>query len=191
MVLESMEKGYSGNESYKFVDKLIDGNGDFLIITPYIDAFYAEKVLKAGGRRRIKIITSGAPNNKEALALLAKGKKSWVRFVGIYFLVLAGLLYLAHFYNAALLSAGIFVIVALFIVLRRINGKGKQANVEVKVVKNFFVHEKIYISVDSAIVGSANLTYNGMHKNIEHIEIISDPSRVAELKSHFNRLWGM
>jgi phosphatidylserine/phosphatidylglycerophosphate/cardiolipin synthase-like enzyme len=185
-----MGEGYSGDQSHRFVDDLIAEKGDLFIITPYIDAFYAERLLRSRSRK-VRVITSGAPNNSEALAVLSRGRKPWIRFVGIYFLILAGLLCLAHFYTAAILCGVVCVLSVLWIVLRRMILRKGQLKIEVKVVKNLFVHEKIYIGTDNAIVGSANLTYNGMHKNIEHIEIISDPSRVAELKSHFNRLWGM
>ena len=38
-------------------------------------------------------------------------------------------------------------------------------------------------------MGSANLTYSGMHKNIEHIEVIKEGDRIAELEKHFRQLW--
>jgi phosphatidylserine/phosphatidylglycerophosphate/cardiolipin synthase-like enzyme len=67
--------------------------------------------------------------------------------------------------------------------------KRDSGNLEVRFCTNVFVHEKLYIGNDKAITGSANLTYNGLHKNIEHIEVINSIERIGKLKSHFNDLW--
>ena len=62
-------------------------------------------------------------------------------------------------------------------------------NITVKTTGEDFVHEKLYISDTVAIVGSANLTYAGMHKNVEHIQMVDDKNEITELKEHFNSLW--
>ncbi len=67
--------------------------------------------------------------------------------------------------------------------------KKTDSNLKVKVAKGKFVHEKVYIGNDIAIVGSANLTYNGMHKNVEHIDVIKDDARIRQLREHFESLW--
>ncbi|MDE1811173.1 MAG: hypothetical protein KGH66_03965, partial [Candidatus Micrarchaeota archaeon] len=64
-----------------------------------------------------------------------------------------------------------------------------ETRLRVRIADKKFVHEKLYIGESTAITGSANLTFNGMHKNIEHIETTADPRKVQELTRHFDELW--
>jgi len=89
--------------------------------------------------------------------------------------------------RVAALGVGLLAAVVLAVIYKRF--KQGAGNIEVRVSGGPFVHEKIYIGSDTAITGSANLTYSGMHRNIEHIEITHDPERIAELGRHFNGLW--
>ena len=52
-----------------------------------------------------------------------------------------------------------------------------------------FVHAKMYVGDETAIEGSANLTYNGMHKNVEQISVTRNEKKIAELKEQFWKLW--
>ena len=61
--------------------------------------------------------------------------------------------------------------------------------VSVKVPRNF-VHAKMYISGQMAMIGSANLTYSGMHRNIEHMSVIRSSREIGRLASQFWELWG-
>jgi phosphatidylserine/phosphatidylglycerophosphate/cardiolipin synthase-like enzyme len=67
--------------------------------------------------------------------------------------------------------------------------RGMNARLHLKVVSSDFIHEKLYISDTIAITGSANLTYSGMHRNIESINITKNLEEVERLKKHFDRLW--
>lgn len=186
-----MDGGYSGNESYKFVDKLLEAPGEKRIITPYIDAFYARKLLDASRKGRIWLITSSAPNNKEAMRLISRGRKHRLLLQSFYFLALAAILYVVGLHVVAEISCAIGIVLITVMVAMRTHSRGGQRGVEVKVIRSLFVHEKMYLGRDYAIVGSANLTYNGMHKNIEHIETISDAKKLHEMGAHFHKLMGI
>jgi len=75
------------------------------------------------------------------------------------------------------------------VLLAYLRHKRANSNLQVKVITERFVHEKLYISGNTAISGSANLTYNGMHKNIEHIEVTKDESKIREMRRHFESMW--
>ena len=82
-------------------------------------------------------------------------------------------------------SAVLFVsILALYFAMVDANG----STVKLKIPSKF-VHAKMYIGDAEAIRGSANLTFKGMHKNIEHIELTSDPVQIKELEKQFWRIW--
>jgi len=53
-----------------------------------------------------------------------------------------------------------------------------------------FVHSKIYIVDDSfAITGSANLTFSGMNKNVETINLHENYEEVQKIEREFMKLW--
>jgi phosphatidylserine/phosphatidylglycerophosphate/cardiolipin synthase-like enzyme len=99
--------------------------------------------------------------------------------------VLAGSTYLA--YGTGLLEAAVSISAIAIAVLLFYSAKRKKRIIIRK--PEGFVHAKIYISENEAIHGSANLTYNGTHSNIEHIEIIRDNEKIAKLHSEFERMW--
>jgi phosphatidylserine/phosphatidylglycerophosphate/cardiolipin synthase-like enzyme len=101
-----------------------------------------------------------------------------------YFLLLsAAALYLRFYYIA--MPIIIIALVSLALMLKSRHSTAMQ----LKVIKDKFVHEKLYISNGTAVTGSANLTYSGMHKNIEHVELTRDVKEVSELTRHFEELW--
>ena len=58
--------------------------------------------------------------------------------------------------------------------------------------KNKLIHPKIYIIDDScAIIGSANLTYNGFNNFVEYIQIFRDSQHVEIIKNDFEKLWDL
>ena len=64
----------------------------------------------------------------------------------------------------------------------------KGSKVELRKPKGF-VHAKFYIGDNEAIQGSANLTYNGMHKNLENISIIRNERDIEKLRKEFYKIW--
>src|SRR5271157_2748957 len=95
---------YSGSDSYKFVDKLIkSGSGEMLVVSPYIDNYYARVLLRASRRRRFRVITS-----PEALlyrhSLLKRLRlhrmKAYAKATAYFAILSAIALYLAFYYLA-------------------------------------------------------------------------------------------
>lgn len=68
------------------------------------------------------------------------------------------------------------------------HGKGP-GNLGVKLSGDTFIHEKVYLCEGRAITGSANLTYSGLHRNLEHVEVIVARDRLEGLAAHFGGLW--
>ncbi len=63
-------------------------------------------------------------------------------------------------------------------------------NMELGVVEQRYLHVKMYIYDDKlAVVGSANLTQNGMWSNIEHIVVFDKPEEIQAIKKDFEKLW--
>ncbi len=180
---------YSGNESYKHIDDLIKNSHYLKIISPYISLFYAKKLVYYSKHKKILIITfkPQTKNELSAFKYLTKLNNS-LRFIKllIYAILLESVSLFLKFYYVALILLGFFIIIFLLFYL--IYGPITSSNISIKISKKF-IHEKIYIGNDLAIIGSANLTYNGMHKNIEYVEIIKDKNKINSLKDHFNSLW--
>ncbi len=52
-----------------------------------------------------------------------------------------------------------------------------------------FIHSKIYIIDDIAVIGSPNLTVGGLRRNIEAIVLIDEVDKVKSLEKTFVKLW--
>jgi phosphatidylserine/phosphatidylglycerophosphate/cardiolipin synthase-like enzyme len=180
--------GYSGSDTHKYIDELINDNAKILkVITPYLGISYARTLVHISTRKRIYLIVSGDSTKKDEEAvrfITKKGRHVDIKPV-IYGSIIAIGIALAGVYPLAL-SIGILLAVYIY---RAGIYLPKHRNITVKIATNKFIHEKMYISEGSAIVGSANLTYSGTHKNIEHIEVIKEHKKVKELEEHFDNLW--
>ncbi len=173
---------YTGSQSHKYVEKLILGGRNVFIISPYIDRHYAMFLRENfTGRRMLIISSSMAP---EAERILKGGRPMGLLFAAVLLAVSFNwLAVLARFFSlATVLPAAILLAGSLLMFFKHEN------RIEVR-VPHEFVHAKLYVSEKMAAHGSANLTYNGMHRNIEHLEITSDPADVARLKEEFLGIW--
>ncbi len=65
----------------------------------------------------------------------------------------------------------------------------KLDNVNVRKNKGRFTHAKCYIFDNAAIIGSSNLTYAGLLKNIELNAVLYQPSAQREVIEWFERRW--
>ncbi len=183
----SQSRGYSGSDTHRHIDRLINDNSSVLkVVSPFITPDYAGMLQRVSKRKRVYILTSRAQSAKqdEAISIMQSKRRvmSYKIILGLA-LVLLGTIALKLFLYSAISAAALVLAAALW--LRR-----PRSNLRLKVVTSRFIHEKLYLSDRSAIVGSANLTYAGTHKNIEHIEIIDDRARINELSEHFDELWG-
>jgi len=175
---------YSGKESYKYVDKLLSNNERSLrIVSPFISKYYAKRINQIAKKKSIYIITSKAT---------AKNEKELKRLFSSSSVSLSALLYLAVL-SSIIAVLGLYtfftVTILLFGIVLWKYTRGMNTRLHLKVVSSDFIHEKLYISDTIAITGSANLTYSGMHRNIESINITKNLEEVEILKKHFDRLW--
>jgi phosphatidylserine/phosphatidylglycerophosphate/cardiolipin synthase-like enzyme len=187
--MQAERRRYSGNSSYQFVNQLIKNKDkELLIISPYISNHYTRMLIKEAGRKRIRIITSDSSlgYRDSMLKRLHGGGIGGNLVVALYFAILDAITIYLKFFYISITVALLFVLVLYVTVSRR---RKAESNITLKTTGSDFVHEKMYISDSMAIVGSANLTYAGTHKNIEHIEVIRDRCEIEELKRHFNSLW--
>ncbi len=182
----SQSRGYSGSDTHRHIDRLINDSSSVLkVVSPFITPDYAGMLQRVSKRKRVYVLTSGAQSAKQNQAIsIMRGKRrimSYKIVLGLL-LVLLGTIALKLFLYSVISA----VVLALSVVLwlRR-----PKSNLKLKVVTNRFIHEKLYLSDRSAIVGSANLTYAGTHRNIEHIEMIDDRARIDELSEHFDEMW--
>ncbi|MEM3019972.1 MAG: phospholipase D-like domain-containing protein [Candidatus Micrarchaeaceae archaeon] len=181
-------KVYSGNEGYKHVERLFHSSRSIDIITPYIGIQYAKMLYGlAGSGKRIRIIIAkGQDSNSAAISYLGPkvhsniqySLASAVSFIAFVLLYLMGLPY----------EAFILLLLFLLFTFLALRRAPQNRNIYVRYAPGF-VHEKIYIGDNEAITGSANLTYSGMHKNTEYLEVIRDSDRIEALEKHFNTLW--
>lgn len=181
------ESSYSGNDTYKIVDKLVkDNSGELLIITPYIDLFYAKMLIKESGRKKVAILTSGSPVNRDAIKELSSLNP--YRFLKpiSYFSVLSIILIYLKFYPFAIAAAVIGTANFAYMVRKR---GFERRNLRLKVAKGKFFHEKIYVTNNASITGSTNLTFRGTHRNIEHVEYTEDETKTRNLREHFKSVW--
>lgn len=182
-------KSYSGDETYKEIDKLIKEKtrSELLIVCPYINKYYARMLIWASGRRHVRVITSNSVVSSDAIRLMRKSRagSGYIK-AAIYFIILEVVFFFLKLYYLEVL---LMPIVAILLAIAVKRASKLRNRIEVKVSDSKFIHEKLYISGSSAVLGSANLTYSGTRKNIEHIEVIYDIGRISALKDHFNSLW--
>ncbi len=172
-----------GRESHRYVEDLIRNGKEICIVSPYIDAYYASFLRKNAFRKKIYILSSSLdPTAKKILQ--AEGFTLGV-FVFAALVAIMDVLFLyARLMNIELLLASVGIVL-LRIAIFRIFDKNM---IRIRIPHNF-VHAKIYVSGKMAVSGSANLTYRGMHSNIEHIEVTRDRSAVERLRKEFWELW--
>lgn len=173
---------YSGQQCYKFAEGLIRRGREILIVSPYIDGYYARFLMENSDGKKIKILSSSM--DPEAKRILRR-KKPLGMLSAVSLLVLS-VDYLSL--TARLLTIFVIVVSAIILAVALVAFKLKKYEMEVKVPRGF-VHAKMYISENEAIHGSANLTYSGMHKNVEHIEVIREREKIEMLRKEFYRLW--
>ena len=181
-ILEESHTYYSGASCHLYVERLLRKGRKILIVSPYIDRYYARFIMSNMRDKDVRIISSSM--EKEAEEILS-GSWDSITIAGT-----AALLALAEVFgfvagaNIIDLSSLLFILGLLAMAVLRL----RKGSVRIKVPKEF-VHAKLYISESEAIHGSANLTYNGMHKNVEHIEIVRDSESVERLRNEFMRMW--
>lgn len=180
---ERKERYYNGNDTYKYIEKLLRRGKDIYIISPYIDKYYAGRIRAYSSRKKFHIISSSI--EKEALDILGKQRSPMDLVIPLTLLFgMDSILYYIGFFSTYAAAISAILMAILFV---GFYGSEKN-NVSVLRPKDF-VHAKIYLSENIAIEGSANLTYRGTHSNIEHITITLDPDKVGAMREDFWKMW--
>lgn len=183
------DESYSGDSSYRYVDGLVNNDdSELLIVSPYISNHYIKMLVGKSGSKRIRVITSNSSLGYKDSTLnryVVGSIKNHIKAIAFILFLDIISVFLQFGYTTIILTVVLLVLAALTYRKYRLT----DANFKVKVAKDRFVHEKLYIGSDIAIVGSANLTYNGMHRNIEHIDVVREKDKISKLRSHFESLW--
>jgi phosphatidylserine/phosphatidylglycerophosphate/cardiolipin synthase-like enzyme len=191
MIIENMgilnlfspeDSSYSGKDSYRYVERVLKSEKNLMIVSPYIDDYYAGYLVKHSRGKRIRILSSSMQPG--ASRRLRKGRNL---VPAVRFSLLAAAFNVAFFllgiqFLAFLIVTSAIAVLFLALSLRR------NRNISVRVPKGF-VHAKMYVGDSVAVEGSANLTYAGMHNNVEHIDVIHDRKRIGDLKRQFAAMW--
>jgi hypothetical protein len=180
-LFERKTLSYCGSESYKHVDRLLKDEREVLIVSPYIDDYYAEFLLRHSDGKTFHILSSSM---KESAARKLRSS----RLPGALAINLAVLLVNAMFLYAGrlfLLFSAITLSLSSLYLASAILSRNR---IYLKTPKGF-IHAKMYVGNSAAIEGSANLTYPGMHRNIEQISMTNEGKRISEMKREFWRLW--
>jgi len=191
-------ESYSGSESYKYIDMLLNSRSEKIkIITPFIGNYYARMLNQISKKKKVYILLSKSAeeNNKDAVSMLRGPEPFKLKFpllaISILYFLILGFLWNSLDQIKIQFLIILYILIVLFLVsysfIQSLKKLGQ--NLHIKIAGDVFIHEKIYIADDVAIVGSANLTYSGTHKNIEHIDMIRDKNKIAELERHFDDLW--
>lgn len=172
---------YYGKRAYKYVDKLLKGEKDLLIVSPYLDDYYAAYLAKHSHGRKRYIISSSIRSS--AAKKLQRNQLSNSLTSAFLAASVNWLLFLIGSFNLpfAIASVGSGLALVAYSLLHR-------NRIYLKVPKEF-VHVKMYVGDSVAVEGSANLTYAGMHKNIETVRLIRDAKEIEALKRQFWTLW--
>ncbi len=176
-------KSYSsGRGSYREVERLLAKGREIYIVSPYIDAYYAALIRRYAHRKRFYIISSSL-DAKARRILRSRGSPMGVAIFIVIVIFICWILFVLSLLTFQIAVLAAVVVLARMAVFRIFSGN----RIKLKVPRSF-VHAKMYISERMAISGSANLTYKGMHGNVEHMEVAYDPKTILDFKKQF---WGM
>ncbi len=189
---DSGADSYSGTQSYSFVEKLIRNSKSVSIISPYIDEYYLNFLVASSRNRKISVISSSmdkrlADKVKKPMSVLNVMLPAAAVMAFDLFLFRIGIIF-AYLLYALLGSAVIIAALVLIYAANRHAATCVSKNLTLKIPKQF-VHAKMYIGDGVAIEGSANLTYAGMHRNVEHIRITRNQQEIAKLRHQFDSIW--
>ncbi len=174
-------ESYYGSDSFRHVEPMLRRSRELLIVSPYIDDYYASMLASDSSKRSVYVISSSIhAGTAKRLGGSRLGDAALAVFV--LFAINALMLLLHAFVVLVALASALISMYAVWFALRR------KSAVRLKVPKRF-VHAKMYIGDGMAVVGSANLTYAGMHRNVEEVRVVTDGKEVEAMRRSFWRLW--
>ncbi len=181
------EEGYSGSSAYLYIDRMIKSKEPTLdIVCPFISPYYARMLMRQSSRKRIRVITSNSKITEQAAKMMEQGgvDPGYIKLI-IYAAILLAIFVVLDLYFIYVAMIPVVMVLVAIPIFRM----GRKKRIQVKVAQQRFIHEKLYISSNYAITGSANLTYGGTHKNVEHISVVKDREEISKLNRHFEELW--
>ncbi len=173
---------YTGRSSYKIVERMMRSSKELMVISPFVDQHYAEFLRDISANKKILLLSSSI-DKAAAKALRRKSRPFTFLLISLILVMLNFSEFYVHIISIPMILATIFLIFVFAVFLLR-----GSSNVYLRHPKGF-VHMKLYLSESEAIQSSANLTYSGMHSNVEHIEVFHDPETVRLFNKDFMKLW--
>jgi phosphatidylserine/phosphatidylglycerophosphate/cardiolipin synthase-like enzyme len=175
---------YYGSDTHKYINRMIESSRKMYIVSPYIDAYYADFVARRSPSTEFYIISSAMED--DARKKLSQGVS---RLALLPWIALSCVLaYIEMDLGISGYPLALSLLPLLWGMDRYLSRSRSVKGVHLK-IPGRFVHAKMYISDEQAISGSVNLTYKGTHSNVEHIEISKDPEEIVILQDQFWDLW--
>ncbi len=172
---------YSGTQSHAHVERLLGNSRRLLIISPYIDSYYSDYLSRISSGKRVYVIAS---------SISEKGRKALSSGMSYFGKVWLSLSFASVLFGAGVLLLGYMPGISFFALAAILLFFGVRSRNSIRLkIPHKFVHAKMYITENGAILGSANLTFRGMHDNVEHIEVVSDPDKIKSLEKQFWEIW--
>ncbi len=173
-----------GDKAYKVINRIIRHSRELLVISPYIDEYYAA-ILKSESRKKHIFIISSSPTKEAQNILLSRPLFSRAYASLSAFSAFAAALLYGLF--GLKLAGFILLFVAVACAFSAVKLR-PHSRIHLKTPKKF-VHIKMYTSDCGVVTGSANLTYSGTHRNIEQVELSTSTYEIEKSKRYFWKLW--
>ncbi|MCW6161348.1 MAG: phospholipase D-like domain-containing protein [Candidatus Micrarchaeales archaeon] len=177
------ERSY-GSEAYKVINRIIKHGRELLLISPYIDEYYAA-ILKRESRKKHIFIISSSPTKEARNILLSRPLFS--RVYALLSALFAAVAALSYWLFGMELAGFLLLFAAVACAFSAVKLR-PHSRIHIKIPKRF-VHIKMYTSEAGVVTGSANLTYSGTHRNIEQVELSTSAYEIEKSKRYFWKLW--
>ncbi len=190
-----MVRMYDGQNAGSVLLPLIhSARRQLFVCSPFIGPGYARLLVqKARSGVDVYVLTSLASENKThqaALAVLTSRSQPMLHrsFILIGFGFLFLLFSLLHSSWIFMYLSAMFLAIGLVYGLRKLHAPRHRSGLQLR-ISRAFIHAKIYGADDAiAATGSANLTFSGLNRNVEHVEIF-EGSEASPVIDSFYELW--
>lgn len=190
-----MVRTYDGQNAGSVLLPLIhSARRQLFVCSPFISPQYARLLVqKVRSGVDVYVLTSLASENKthqEALAVLTGHSPPMLHrcFILLAFGFLFLLFSILHSSWIFMYLGAMFLAFGLVYGLRRLHDRRHRSGLQLR-ISRAFVHAKIYGADDAiAATGSANLTFGGLNRNLEHLEIF-EGSEASPVIDSFYELW--
>jgi len=190
-----MVRTYDGQNAGSLLLPLIhSARRQLFVCSRFIGPEYARLLVqKARSGVDVYVLTSLASDNKrhqEALAVLT-GRPPPTLGRTVIFITFGFLLLLFNLFRSSWISVylgAMFMGIGLVYGFRKLQAPRDHSRLQLRISRPL-IHAKIY-SADGVIAGtgSANLTFSGLNRNVEHIDVFEGPEASRVINS-FYKLW--